>query len=100
MKFFRSYIVPLSIYCAVCSIQYGQILSGTVQNGRTGKPLPNVNILIPDEKQGTVTDKNGYYFFTGLRAGEYLIEFSHIGYSMRIEKVNISSNEELDIQLL
>lgn len=99
MKFFRSYIVPLSIYCAVCSIQYGQILSGTVQNGRTGKPLPNVNILIPDEKQGTVTDKNGYYFFTGLRAGEYLIEFSHIGYSMRVEKVNISSNEELDIQL-
>ena len=59
MIFFRSYIVPISIFCAACSIQYGQTLLGKVQDGRTGESLPNVNIIITNEDQGTTTDENG-----------------------------------------
>ena len=99
MIFFRSYIVPISIFCAACSIQYGQTLLGKVQDGRTGESLPNVNIIITNEDQGTTTDENGNYYISGLNTGEYFIEFSHIGYTIHLEKINIPSNQKIDIQL-
>jgi len=62
---------------------------GTVVDKSNGEPLVGVNIIIPELFLGTASDVDGYYFINNVPPGQYVIEYSFIGYQ-KIEYKNVS----------
>lgn len=69
--------VIFSINIALAGI-YG-ILEGVVKDKETNEPLIGVNVLIVGTSMGAVTDVNGNYQITNVKAGTYDLQFSIIG---------------------
>lgn len=77
------------------------------QNKITGKitsegnlPLVGATVFVPDMNKGTVSDNNGQFELTNLPSGNMKVQISYIGYSNRIETVNLRGNEvELNVSL-
>jgi len=77
------------------------------QNKITGKitdqdnlSLTGATIFIPDMNKGTVSDKNGNYELLNLPNGKIKIQFSFVGYTNRIETVELNGESvELNIML-
>ncbi|MCX6843127.1 MAG: TonB-dependent receptor [candidate division WOR-3 bacterium] len=55
-------------------------VSGFVNDGRTGEPLPFATVYLSDQSAGTVSDRSGYYVLSGVPAGERSVVYSMIGY--------------------
>ncbi|HUF08337.1 MAG TPA: TonB-dependent receptor [Rhodothermales bacterium] len=73
-------------------------ISGTVTDARTGDPLPGVNVVIDGTTLGTASDTDGDYFIANLRAGEYTVTASFIGYqSVSVQEVDVRSGGTTDI---
>lgn len=77
------------------------------QNKITGKitdqgnfPLIGANIFVPDINKGMVSNSNGNYELSNLPHGKIKIQFSALGYTNRIETVELNGNSlELNIAL-
>src|SRR5690606_23212316 len=77
-------------------------LRGTVTDADFGDPLPGVNIIIAGTSRGTATDLDGNYEIAGLRAGEYNVQATYIGYETKLfTAIRIRDGEttRLDIEL-
>jgi iron complex outermembrane receptor protein len=76
-----------------------QNITGTVKS-TSGKPIPYINILVLNSAKGTMTDNEGN-FSINLSAGTYQLKFSGIGFSTKINKIEVNSdNVVLNIRLL
>jgi iron complex outermembrane receptor protein len=73
-------------------------LSGRV-TGKDGVPLPAATVYIPDLKLGVVTDTAGYYRFSSLPSGKYLIEVHSIGFKALTRTVTVSGPVTQDFSL-
>lgn len=77
------------------------------QNKITGKitsednlPLAGTTVFVPDMNIGTVSDNNGQFELMNLPSGKIKVQISYIGYSNRIETVDlIGSKVELNVIL-
>ena len=77
-------------------------LTGTVTDADTGETLPGVNVLVLGTSQGAATDFDGRYAIDGLRAGEYTIQASFVGYETKqFTGIGVEAGGEttLDIEL-
>ena len=64
----------------------------------TQETLPGVNIIIDKTKWGTVTDENGEFTLSSIKAGNYNLTFSYIGYTKkRMENLTVSEGQVLDV---
>ncbi len=59
-------------------------VEGTVRDGRTGEPLPGVNVIIVEVQAGVSTDTAGHYTLRNVRSGSYSVRFTHVGYAPRL----------------
>ncbi len=59
-------------------------LEGIVRDGKTGEPLPGVNVVIVEVQAGISTDTSGRYSLRNIRSGSYSIRFTHVGYAPRL----------------
>ena len=94
----------LILLCARESIAQGTIekpslkllttgtLSGIVTDKRSNKPLDGVTIYTADLKMSAVTDSSGYYIFSSLPSGTYLIEARLQGYKTITRNVLINGD--------
>ncbi|NOY36428.1 MAG: TonB-dependent receptor [Chlorobi bacterium] len=73
-------------------------VSGYVQDTGTGEKLIGANVFCPGILSGTTTNSYGFYSIT-LPAGEYKITYSFIGYQSSVQKVSLSKDVRLDINL-
>jgi iron complex outermembrane receptor protein len=73
-------------------------LSGRVVD-KSGAPLIGASVYIPDLKLGVITDTAGYYKFTALPSGKYLIEVHSIGFKTSTMTVTISGPVAQDFSL-
>ncbi|MEM1043890.1 MAG: TonB-dependent receptor [Bacteroidota bacterium] len=77
-------------------------LAGTVTDAETGESLPGVNVLVLGTSLGAATDFDGRYTINGLRAGDYTVQASFVGYETKqftgIEVAG-SGTTTLDIEL-
>jgi len=73
-------------------------ITGVVKDANTGETLIGVNIIEKSTSKGTVTNEYGFYSFT-LEQGMHTIDISYIGYNTIQEKVNLSNNVTLNINL-
>lgn len=74
-------------------------LSGTVSDNQSNETLIGVNIILPDQQTGTVSNEYGFYSIT-LPAGTYVIQISYLGYKTISETIilndNLTKNYKLD----
>lgn len=73
-------------------------LTGTVKT-ETGERLVGANLAILNGFNGTIADVNGHYQFKNLKAGNYHIVISFIGYEKQEKDVKLTSNQTMDVIL-
>lgn len=77
-------------------------LSGTVTDATSGETLVGVNVLVIGTTRGAATDLDGRYQITGIRAGDYTIRVSYIGYqTLEFTGIAVASGETttLDVEM-
>ena len=74
-------------------------LTGTVSNKKSGQSLPGANIVVGNSFLATTSDVHGHFSFKKVKAGTYQIKVSYVGFETFKEKIIISKNTHLNIQL-
>ncbi|MFY9154158.1 MAG: TonB-dependent receptor [Prolixibacteraceae bacterium] len=90
--------LTLLLQCAVFLAIAQFTLKGTVKND-TGERLVGANLMISNSFNGTSTDANGVFQFKNLKAGNYELTISYIGYEKQTQELKITSDLNLDIIL-
>lgn len=62
-------------------------VTGKVINSKTGKPIPNVNIIVRGTNTGTTTNADGHYSLQVPSLQDTLV-FSYIGYQTKVIAIN------------
>ena len=73
-------------------------ISGFVKD-EAGEELIGATIYIQNLKTGTVTNVYGFYSIT-LIAGEYIVDYSYMGYEIQTKEVNLNQNHSFNITLI
>lgn len=73
-------------------------ITGKVTNEQ-GDALPGASVTIAKPFVSAVADAAGMYSFTGLKAGNYSLKVSFIGYQAISKSINLTKNEVIDISL-
>lgn len=73
-----------------------ETVSGTVTNGKTGEPIPSVNIVVRGTNLGTTTNTDGHYSLQVSSLQDTLV-FSYVGYESKV--VPIGGRTKINIQL-
>ena len=74
-------------------------VSGFVEDSASGETLIGVNVYSNNLQVGTTTNSFGFFSIT-LPKGEIDLNFSFIGYEDFIEKVNLTTNKKLNVELV
>jgi iron complex outermembrane receptor protein len=69
--------------------------------GNNSEVIPYATVVVKGTTQGTVADEKGYYELKNLKAGDYIITASYVGYKSSTQSISILDNEikELYFQL-
>lgn len=89
-------VLFLILINSISFAQYGN-LSGKVSDNNG--PIPSANIFFIDENLGTSTDVNGKYKIQNIKAGEYEVRFSAVGYETKIVDITILQNQTTEINI-
>ena len=74
-------------------------LSGQVTDQKNKAPLPGATIYIPDLKLGAAADSGGFYHFSALPKGSYLVQVHYIGYKTVTRQVEINDSTIQNFEL-
>src|SRR5665647_1432764 len=88
--------LTLLLQCAVFLAIAQYTLKGTVRND-TGGRLVGANMVISNRFSGTTTDVNGAFHFKNLKAGNYHLTISFLGYEKQTKEVKLAGDQTLDI---
>ncbi|SHF45375.1 TonB-dependent Receptor Plug Domain [Salegentibacter echinorum] len=91
----------LLIFCCTFSQNYAQStygLSGTVINAKSNETLIGVNVLIPSQNTGVVTNEYGFYAIK-LTPGIYEVVVSYLGYQTVTKTIKIEEDTNLNFEL-
>ncbi len=94
-------LLCLFLIANTASAQTGAI-NGIVNESGTGETLIGANVVFANDlSAGTSTDIDGKYLIEGLSPGQYVLEFSYIGYKTTEMEVSIIAGEvvTLDVSL-
>ncbi|CAM3728735.1 TonB-dependent receptor [Mucilaginibacter galii] len=69
-------------------------VSGKITDERTGQPLPGATLTLQSMQlaPSTVSQVNGNYEFTNIKAGSYVLKISYIGYQSTQKTFNLKGN--------
>ncbi|MDQ1264891.1 MAG: TonB-dependent receptor, partial [Bacteroidota bacterium] len=83
-------------YTATAESEY--IVSGYIKDSKTGESLIGVNIFDETTKKGCRTNSYGFFSLT-LIEGAHNLRFSYIGYSVFEQKIELTENRIIDVEL-
>jgi hypothetical protein len=79
------------------SLLYSQkgtaIIRGNIYDKNGGQPIPYANVILKGTTQGGTTDANGFYSISNVKAGEYSLFVSFIGYDSVEQKITVRDGE-------
>ena len=81
----------------ICVISFSVIageISGQITDHQN-TPISFVNVIIKENKLGTVTNDQGFFSFKNLENGNYTLVVSYIGYQTQERKISLVKNEKL-----
>lgn len=96
-KFIGLIIIPLlfSVYCV--KAQKTEI-SGKVTETGSNNPIPYVSIYFKGTFTGTMSDLNGNYNLSSIKASS-VVEFSAVGYKTKVITIKLNQASKLDVPL-
>ncbi|WP_448104964.1 TonB-dependent receptor [Pedobacter panaciterrae] len=74
-------------------------ISGTVSE-KSNTTLPGATIKLKNKSAGTTADKQGKYQLTNLKAGNYTLLVSYLGYQTIEKSITINADQTLDFVLV
>lgn len=77
----------------------GSIVGTVLDKDLNNEPLPFANILIPEVNVGTTSDFDGLFTLDGLAQGDYLVNFSFVGYETQKVPVTVVGGKVTEIQV-
>lgn len=69
------------------------VIRGNIYDKNGGQPVPFANVILRGTNQGATTDANGFYQISNLKAGDYTVFISFIGYDSSETKVSLRESE-------
>lgn len=69
------------------------IITGTVTNAKTGKPMIGVSVYLKRTTNGDVTNKKGIYKIADIVPGKYTLIASFIGFKKGKKKIKVEAND-------
>ncbi len=83
----------------ILTVSRAATISGYVKDSKTGKSIPNANIIIRETSRGTASNPYGH-FEINLQSGTYTLETSVIGFKTDSREVIVDENNTvINIQL-
>ncbi len=82
----------------IVSAQTKYTLSGIVTDSKTTETLIGVNIIIPELKNGSVSNEYGFYSIT-LNEGSYKIQISYLGFKTITQTLELNSDRTINFKL-
>ncbi|MBZ9630657.1 TonB-dependent receptor [Salegentibacter sp. LM13S] len=73
-------------------------LKGTITNASSNETLIGVNIIIPEEQKGVVTNEYGFYSIK-LPEGTYMVEISYLGFQSLRDTITITEDTTFNTAL-
>ena len=73
-------------------------ISGKIKDAATGEDLIGGMLFVQELKTGVQTNTYGFYSLS-IPAGKYTLIYSYIGYDKIEKKIDISSNQNINIEL-
>lgn len=95
----RSFLFFLSLTCfSLLSFAQQTIIKGSVLDGTTGEPIPDVTITIESTEQITKTDLNGAFVFSeNVPLGEQVLKVEKVGYVTKRYPIIVNEGSTVDI---
>lgn len=88
------------VFAVICFVIFNGLfaqqtasVSGKVFSAQSAGSLALAHVTIAETGASAVCDSNGYFRFTGLREGRYLLRFSFIGYAPDSLRINIKAGD-------
>ena len=94
----KNIFILIFLFPFLLQAQDDYVLHGTIRNVNNNETLSGVNILFPEIKAGTVSNSYGFYSIK-LPKGEYDMQVTYLGFTSLTQKIRISENTTLDIEL-
>lgn len=101
LQLIRLFIIAMSVVCispGVTAAQDKYSISGTIEDETNGEALIGATVLVVELGTGSTSNVYGFYSIT-LDEGTYNITVSYIGYESITQKIELTSNQSLDISL-
>jgi iron complex outermembrane receptor protein len=74
-------------------------VSGKITDQQTGQTLPGATISIENTYSNAIADANGAYSFKNVKAGNYTIKVTYIGYTTAQKAITVSAATTLNFAL-
>lgn len=88
------------LYAGTVQAQNGGLLSGTVVDKNTQRPLPGMTVKLEPTGRTTVADSSGSFRFSALIPGSYTVVISGVNYVTRIyNNIQVTSGNENTISV-
>ncbi len=87
----RTVFILITALLFNAAAQTGSI-SGVVQAGDSGEPLPGANITLKPLHTGTTSDEDGVFHLSDIPPGEYTLVVHYLGYREYAEKITVGEN--------
>ena len=97
-KFLLESIAYILLFTSIISAQNKYTLSEIVTDNSTTETIIGVNIIIPELKNGTVTNEYGFYSLT-LEEGTYQLQISYLGFKTVNLTLELDADKTLNFKL-
>jgi iron complex outermembrane receptor protein len=74
-------------------------ITGSVTEATLNKPMAFATVALTNTYITTVTNSSGAFEFKNLKAGDYVLSVSYLGYEIQEQKISLDKNINLNIQL-
>ncbi len=92
-------IVTGVLTAQVWAQECNHIITGTVIEAESGKPIPFANVFIKDKGKGTISGGDGTFILNHMCGESYNLTVSFLGYETVEQVLKLNSDTELIIQL-
>ena len=75
------------------------VVTGTVTDASTGRPLHNVQAFVVGTSVGVVSGENGRFSISNVPAGRRVIRFEMIGFGTSERIVNVAANSQVPVDI-
>ena len=87
------------LLCLPLALLAQATIEGTVTEGRTGEPMPGVNVIIQGTTIGASTNADGQFTIDNVDPGTYILEARFIGFASSTQEVTVGS-EALEVNFV